>query len=313
VAFTGTCDASGAVTLTSRQFVVADDEDNVLRIYDADAGGAPLHSFDVSPMLPLRRVRADSRKRERPAPRRNPESDLEAATRVGDAGYWLASHALAKSGKAIPARFLFFATPLPAVGEPITLRGAPYQHLLADMLSSPALEVFDLARAAERLPKEEGGLNIEGLTAMPGDAGVLLGFRNPVPKGRALLVPLLNPAGLIQGQRARFGSPVSLDLAGLGVRALSWWRGRYLIAAGHYADRGPARLFWWDGTSASAQPATVDLQDFNVEALVTPEERDEILLLSDDGTRAVDGVPCKELKDAKAKRFRGLWFRPAGG
>lgn len=46
--FTGMCDASGAVELSRDLFAVADDEDNVLRIYDANRGGAPLSSSDVS-------------------------------------------------------------------------------------------------------------------------------------------------------------------------------------------------------------------------------------------------------------------------
>ncbi len=83
-----------------------------------------------------------------------------------------------------------------------------------------------------------------------------------------------------------------------------------MIAAGHYSDQGSGRLFWWDGKADSAQQVPVDLLDFNVEALFTPEDRDDILLLSDDGNRQVDGVPCKELKNARTKRFRGLWIRP---
>jgi hypothetical protein len=49
VTFTGTCDASGAVPIDARLFVVANDENNVLRIYDAERGGTPLHAIDLSP------------------------------------------------------------------------------------------------------------------------------------------------------------------------------------------------------------------------------------------------------------------------
>src|ERR1041384_1457792 len=44
--FTGMCDASGAVPLDDHLFAVADDEDNVLRVYDADRGGSPLGAAD---------------------------------------------------------------------------------------------------------------------------------------------------------------------------------------------------------------------------------------------------------------------------
>src|SRR5688572_9082053 len=53
VVFTGMCDASGAVALSDRRFVVADDEDNVLRVYDVEQGGAPLGGTDVSHGLKL--------------------------------------------------------------------------------------------------------------------------------------------------------------------------------------------------------------------------------------------------------------------
>src|SRR4051812_31397526 len=42
VSFVGACDASGAVPIDERHFAVADDEDNVIRVYDAVAGGKPV-------------------------------------------------------------------------------------------------------------------------------------------------------------------------------------------------------------------------------------------------------------------------------
>src|SRR5262245_56650755 len=81
VIFQGTCDASGAVALNDHLFVVADDENNVLRVHDADRGGAPLAAWDVSAELG---VPITGKKRPRPA-----EMDLEAATRLGDRAYWL--------------------------------------------------------------------------------------------------------------------------------------------------------------------------------------------------------------------------------
>ena len=53
-----------------------------------------------------------------------------------------------------------------------------------------------------------------------------------------------------------------------------------------------------------------NLEHYNPEALFTPESREQILLLSDDGSAALDGVECKRLKDPSRKQFRGLWFKP---
>jgi hypothetical protein len=51
-----------------------------------------------------------------------------------------------------------------------------------------------LAQAAGQSPEAACGLNIEGLAATAG-AALLIGFRNPLDQGRALLLPLLNPSG----------------------------------------------------------------------------------------------------------------------
>jgi hypothetical protein len=292
------CDASGAVTLGRDRFVVADDEDNVLRVYDAGRGGAPLAAVDLSAGLEL------PAKKKKP-----PETDIEAGTRLGDRALWLTSHGRNSKGKLQVSRLRFFATTAPAGGAlDITVVGKPYAHLLDDLLAAPSLGRFGLARAAELPPKQPGGLNIEGMTARPDGRSVLIGFRNPVPGGRALLLPLLNPLELPAGARARWGPPRQLDLGGLGIRALSWWRGRYLVIAGP-VDAGPARLYTWDGEAAAAQPvAGVDIAGLNPEGVFSPDDRDQVLLLSDDGTVELDGTPCKDLTDPGKKRFRGKWI-----
>lgn len=167
---------------------------------------------------------------------------------------------------------------------------------------------FDLSRAATLAPKAPGGLNIEGLTATP-DGRLLIGFRNPVPNNRALVIPLENPEEVLAGGTARFGPPQLLDLGGLGIRSLSWWRSRYLVAAGPVDDGIEPRLYTWDGTSPPGIVEDVGFPAFNPEGFFSPEERDEILLLSDDGEVLVDGVACKDLRDPARKRFRGAWLR----
>jgi len=302
VIFEGTCDASGAVPIDARLFALADDENNVLRIYDADKGGSPLYAMDVSPELGLQRKKKG-----------HPESDLEAATRLGDTALWLSSHARSKKGKPKAERLRFFSTGVPQPGKPISLIGQAYTALLSDLLQDARLRPFALESAAERAPQAHGGLNIEGMTAMP-DGQVLLGFRNPVPGGRALLLTLRNPLDPFSGKPARFGQPLGLDLGGLGVRSLSFWRGRYLIAAGHYGDGGDHRLFEWAGPGTTpVERASAVLADLNPEAFFTPEERDEFMLLSDDGARMIDGERCKDLDDPARMRFRGVWLHPAAG
>jgi len=312
VHFEGACDASGAVPLDDHRFAVADDEDSVLRIYDAERGGPPLYTVDVSGGLDLAKKPEKPKKKPRKKPDRDPkrrkvpETDIEAAAVVGEHAYWITSHARTKSGKRDPARFKFFATELPRRQGTQAPLGGVYTGLVEDMLSDPRLAALGLELAAERSPSD-GGLNIEGMTATP-DGKLLLGLRQPVPRGRAVLLTLDNPDALLRGEKARFGPPHLLDLAGLGVRALSSWRGSYLIVAGPGTTGATSRLYRWDGNGSPTHLHDVRFDALNPEGFFTPEARDAILVLSDDGTELIGGAPCKELQSSERKRFRGMWL-----
>lgn len=292
VVFKGTCDASSAVELSRTRALVADDENNFLRVFDVERGGWPLFEIDVSEKLGLEEA--------------NAESDLEGATRVGDRAYFLSSHARTSKGKRDQNRLVFFATSLPSDQGDLSVLGVS-RSLLDDMLEEPRLARFGLRAAAELPPKAPGGLNLEGLTKRE-EGGLWIGFRSPVPEGRALLVGLLNPEEVVAGKKAMFSEPLLLDLGGLGVRALSRYRSDTLVLAGPSgAGDGPFRLYRLRGTQVELLP--VDLSGFGAEAIFADDSRDDVLILSDDGTRKVDGKPCKKLKDPARKGFRGVWVR----
>ena len=294
VHFEGACDASGAVPVDDRHFAVADDEDNVLRVYDAVEGGSAVRRTNLAAQIALKK---------------RGEADIEAATSLDMRAYWITSHGRNAKGEADPNRSLIITTEMPTLEGRVEVEGDVYRDLLSDLEQEPRLARIGLERAAELPPKEPGGLNIEGLTATP-DGQLLIGFRSPVPAGKALLVPLTNPEALYTAGRAHLGAPIELDLDGLGVRSLSWWRGSYLIAAGPAGEGGRSRLYRWGGPgSAPRLAAETAFADANPEAFFTAEGNDEILVLSDDGGREVRGKPCKRLKNKKHKSFRGLWLR----
>lgn len=289
------CDASGSVPLGADRLVIADDEDNILRIYDV-RGGRPIAKVDLSPALELEHVGTHY-----------PETDIEAGTVVRDKAIWISSHARSGRGSEAPERLRLFAT---TVGDNPAIYGHAYTRLREDLVTDSRFERFGLRDAILRAPAAPGGFNIEGMTATPED-GVIIGLRNPVVDGLAIIIPLANPLGVVEGEPPRFGDPQTIDLGGRGVRALSWWHGRYLIAAGsptHSRALKPA-LYSWDG-KGTPQPIVAELGTLNVEGFHTPEDRDAILVLSDDGTAIVDGQPCKRHPDPEKKWFRAAWIKP---
>ena len=296
VDFEGACDASGAVPVDGRHFAVADDEDNVLRVFDAMVGGESVQKTNLSKQIAMKK---------------RGEADIEAATSLDGHAFWISSHGRNAQGDEDPNRSLVITTDLPTLDDRVEVEGDVYRNLLSDLERAPTLARYDLTHAAELAPKAPGGLNIEGLTATP-DQKLLIGFRNPVPDGKALIVPLNNPSALYSAGTPAFDAPIELDLDGLGVRSLSWWRGAYLIAAGPTSDGGRSRLYRWPGVGSTPRlVAESILEGANPEAFFTAEDNDEILVLSDDGGRELHGKPCKKLKGKKHKRFRGLWLRLA--
>src|SRR5207247_7832652 len=51
IVYRGMCDASAAVSLTTNLFIVANDEDNILRVYRRHPGGLPMLSIDLNAFL----------------------------------------------------------------------------------------------------------------------------------------------------------------------------------------------------------------------------------------------------------------------
>lgn len=286
--YEGLCDASAAVALDDQTFVVADDEHNTLSFYRRGrpliAGALRLDDF----------LQADK------------EADLEGAARVGSRIYWVSSHGRNSQGKRREDRWRFFATDLVPGSLPgLKPIGRPYRDLLQDLIDAPGLAAFGLKEAASRAAEAPGGFNIEGLAAAP-DGSLLIGLRNPIPQGRALVIPLLNPAELVEGRGpARFGAAIALDLGQRGVRSIDRVGQAYLIAAGPPADDGSFALFRWSGRAGDAPvPMKVDLGTLRPEALFAWPDG-QVTLLSDDGGMPVGKKVCKEA-DKSRRAFRSL-------
>lgn len=301
----GACDASGSVALFDTNYlVVANDEDNILRVYDSTSSGKPIESIDIGNYFTNNP--------------KNKEADIEAATILNGNIYWITSHGRNKNAKERPERHNFFANKFAVDGEKISAQqiGRSYSNLFADMMRDERLKKYKLESAESLAPKAEGGLNIEGLCTTP-DNQLLIGFRNPIRDGKALVLPLENPEELIQKEdsSARFGNPIDLDLGGLGIRSIEYWETHklYIIAAGSYSSRDEFRFYQWSG-NPNEDPELIEIVDlpsgFNAEAVVIyPNLDNKFQILSDDGSVKRDGeIPCKDIPpDSDRKFFRSVW------
>jgi len=328
--FRGASDASAAVAVHENQFVVADDENNVLRAYQVSDRDRPVFSCDMTAFL-----ETDAE---------HPEVDIEGAARVGDRIYWISSHGRNKEGKFRASRYRFFATALRRHGQQVTLipEGRVCKTLALDLIGAKGFGPLGLDRATARdvplskkqrkrlAPKQEG-FNIEGLCASVDGRTLFIGLRNPRPQRQALVLPLTNPAAVIeQGVKPEFARPLFWDLQNLGIRAMEYssFHKAYFIIAGPHSAKGRFILYRWSGARADAPQRVKTIEhaipSFTPEALVAFADRAGLWVLSDDGSVLVkvsgqqdclpgellDNGTCqnKYLLDPMRKTFRGIWL-----
>lgn len=339
--FYATSNASAAVAVDEQTFIVADDENNVLRVYRTDGRQAVSH-FDLTRFL---KVAGEF-----------PEVDIEAATRVGNRVYWVASHGRNRNGKWRPNRHRFFATELTVVGAEVTIRpvGRPCTELGEALAGDQALRTLcpDIvasvrpdgpgAEGRKSLASKKRGVNIEALCAGRDGKTLYIGLRNPRARAeggsesRAVVMPLLNaPQVIDQARSPVLGKPLLWDLGDLGLRGMEYSprHDSYYVIAGPHDGRSEWVLYRWSG-APDAQPVPVhrmtpDQRSLTPEALIAFKDTDKLLLLSDDGSLLVrvsgaaecldgqyrsDGTcPNKYLRDESKKTFRGLWLEPPPG
>jgi hypothetical protein len=333
IIFQGASDASAAIAVTKDLVVVADDENNVLRIYKTD-GGMPVCSYDLSEFLKV--------------DKKHPEADIEGGTRVGNRIYWITSHGRNTDGKIRPNRYRFFAVDIEVRDSNVAISpvGSSFTGLVEAMLNSTNLRGLGLDKATrlgeklskkerEKLAPKEDGLNIEGMCASADGRMLYIGFRNPRPvntaSGRicALVVTLENAAGVVEkSSRPVFGKPLLWDLGGLGIRSMEYspLHKTYFVIAGSSDETARFALYRWSGDANDPPQLLKDLHlgNFSPEAIVPFTSSSKLLLISDDGSLPIkigssaeclaknlnaDGTcPNKFLRDPDRKTFRGIWF-----
>jgi len=250
--FSGAGNASAAIDVGGGYMLVADDESNVLRLYDETRSGPPVKSFDVTGQLPSGKD----------------EADLESAARVGDTVYWGGSMSNDSSGGVETSRSTIFATRITGSGADTQLSYAGgYTGLQSDLIAWDHANGHGLGADYLGLTAsvqsgigahESDALNVEGMEFAPGSTTTAyLTFRAPLEpttdRRLALVVPVTNMDKLAADNsgsvHATFGAPILMNLGGLGIRDIRKNAdGQYLIVAGT-ADgtNDPFVLYNWDG------------------------------------------------------------------
>ena len=329
---TGASDASSAIAIDANWMLVADDEDQILRLYNRQQSGLAQAGFDFSSSLGLAG---------------GSEVDLEASSRIGNTIYWLGSHGNNTSGADRPNRERLFATALSGSGSDTSLSFlGDYRYLEDDLIAWDAANGNALGLAASAaagvLPEQAAGFNIEGLCIAPDGSSAYLAFRAPtIASGasggnqRALIIPVTNFTSLVaigggSPGAAQFGNPISLDLGGRGIRSIEAnASGEYLIIAGPSGAAtgiAPAdfRLFSWSGNAADAPvlrqaDLSALLSGGSFEAIVEVPNAlnagSSLQLLSDNGDTVWygNGVISKDLEigagfGKQLQKFRSDWL-----
>lgn len=300
IQYAGISNPSGAVALNDRLFIVGDDEDNQLRIYDRNRFDKPIQTLSLSNLF--KGVIKDGE---------DLEVDIESMATINHVLFIIGSHSTSRTGEYRPARHRLIALQFKLdANKKLTVNpiGEIYTQLIDNLKQDSRFNNYQFDKAEKLPPKAIGGLSIEGLASTP-DNGLLIGFRNPLSGGKidkdrliggkALLVKLKNPFEVIHGLPARFAKPMELDLNGQGIREITWRKKhQFIIVAGPYHENSAnddypqetGKLYKWFSQSKKLKPSKqVNLKNLNIEAaFFYPNNNKMVQLLSDDGLMSRD-------------------------
>ncbi|MHC5083604.1 MAG: DUF3616 domain-containing protein, partial [Planctomycetota bacterium] len=281
------------VAIDANHFIMADDEFNILQVYDWNAPGSdPIQQSDISTAISIDPDR--------------PEADIEGATWYNNRIFWIASHGRSRFGDYWQSRYRFFATTIAPDGT-ATVDGV-YFDLIDDLIAYDRIWNLGLETAIGSLGNQidpgtipdlapkVNGLNIEGLCTTADGTKMFIGFRNPRPRrdgeDMALIIPLANPEEVVlSGATPILEEPILIDLNGLGIRSIEYSPslGEYLIVAGSHesGDNEPIQHLYAYDFTVQDRDKLATFTDITPEALFQFPGSDEINLLSDDGTRII--------------------------
>jgi len=296
-------DASAVAAIDSDYMFIADDETNVIRMFNRKMSGQSLYTLDIT---------------SGGGGASGEEFDLEAATvsssayNSGRRIYWMGSLGNSKKGASKPYRDRVIATDMSGSGVSTTLTVKSYSaNMRSALISWGDANSWGFTASAYAassggmIPKRIDGFNIEGLSVTHAGETAYVGFRAPcVPiKGTtpsssnrkyALLAPITNFETMmnVSGKSSitpTIGEPVLFDFAGLGIRDLvRVGNNKYILIAGLYQGGGTPAVYLWDGVVPS-NSGTNPITTATSSLLKLPLDLTDLVQPSADG--GVEGHP----------------------
>lgn len=295
---TNIADASGACAIDDNYMFVADDETNLLRLYNRKNSGQSLYSADITSTA---------------GGTSSEEFDLEGSSisssnyNSGKRIYWIASLGNSKSGGLKPYRDRVIATDISGSGATATLSVKSYSTKMRAALISwgdAKSWNFTASAASGMIPKRIDGFNVEGLTITNEGEKAYVGFRAPcVPiqgttptssnRKYAILAPVSNFETMMNVSSSSsitptIGDPILFDFAGLGIRSIERVGTRYVIVAGLFEGGGTPAVYLWDGV-VPANPGQNPITTSGTHLTKLPLNLSDLVQASSDG--GLEGHP----------------------
>lgn len=316
---TGISDASAAMALDNDYMVIANDESNLLYVYNRNESGLPVKTYDFNSgnLLSLTDGSSGNWK----------EVDVEATVHSINNNartYWLGSMSNSSSFNDKPNRNRIFAIDITSTGAGTSFsNGGYYAGLRSRLISWGDMHGYNFTAAAAdgKDPKTIDGFNVEGMVFGPDNTTLFIGFRAPlVPTGtrtKAVIAPVENfEAWFNNGSPASeptIGAPIELDLGGRGIRdMIRLANGNYIIVAGSYDETSVPAVYRWTGLASDAPLllSSFGLAGINAESVMPVYQGaqltdDKLQIIADNGDDIYynDGIAAKDLPQDNYKKF----------
>ncbi len=318
---TGICDASAAIKINDSLYIIADDEKNVLCLYNRTKPGLPLQSFDYSNMLKLKDCKGKDCS----------ETDVEAGVqslKEAKKIYWLGSLSNGKYPKCKlkPNRNRVFSTTITQSNNETKMSVDKWYSKLREDISrwgNAYGYAFSKSIAEGTDPKTKEGFSLEGAAFAPDSTTLYIGMRAPlVPPGKrnnAVIIPIQNFENWFnntQNTPPAFAAPIELNLSNRGIRDITRLsNGTYIIAAGNCESSINSALYKWNGLPES-QPVLlqeINTAGLNVEGIIEVKQDNApgkiyLQMVCDNGNEIYynDGIKAKDIGQREYKKFRSV-------